>query len=698
MMDGKSLPITEDKQNALRQLFPEVFSEGKIDWEKLKATLGEDITFSNERYVLNWAGKSDAFKVLQAPTTKTLIPAKDESINFDETENIFIEGENLEVLKVLQKSYFGKVKMIYIDPPYNTGNDSFIYPDKFAETKEEYQKRVGDKDEEGYMTKDGMFKKNSKENGQYHSNWLNMMMPRLYLAKNLLRQDGIIFVSIDDNEVHNLRLLMNEVFGEENFVAKFDWRKKTGANDAKDIAIITETILLFAKNHTATIENDIWERDENSINQQRFRLIDEFVDIRGKYYYDTLDRGGLQYSDSMNFGIQAPDGGMIFPNGRSTFVNDGWIWKWGKSKVKWGLENKFLEFIKSDKSEGSDFTIKYKVYQNVDNEGNIRQKSGRAYTNLITEPINQQGNADFANLFEGKTYFSNPKPIGLIQYFLRTNNNKSDLILDFFSGSATTAHAVMDLNKEDGGNRKYICVQLPELCDEKSEAHKAGYKTIADIAKERIRRVIAKINEEKETLGKETAILMEKVAELQQQIEELKKNQPASIFNDGKQSPEIEKLIKQQETARDKANENIEKMDKIDQCDKGFKVLKLNDSNFKQWLQINGKDAKALEEQMKLFIDPVAENATIENMVYELLLKSGKDLNSKIEHATNYFKINENELVFMLEKATQEIIDAVLKEKPLKVVALDKLFKGNDQLKTNTVLQMKDAGVEFKTI
>ena len=419
MMDGKSLSITEDKQNALRQLFPEVFSEGKIDWEKLKATLGEDITFSNERYVLNWAGKSDAFKVLQAPTTKTLIPVKDESINFDETENIFIEGENLEVLKVLQKSYFGKIKMIYIDPPYNTGNDSFIYPDKFSETKEEYQKRVGDKDEEGYMTKDGMFKKNSKENGQYHSNWLNMMYPRLFLAKNLLKEDGVIFVSIDDNEVHNLRLLMNEVFGEENFVAKFDWRKKTGANDAKDIAIITETILLFAKNHTATIENDICERDENSINQQRFRLIDEFVDIRGKYYYDTLDRGGLQYSDSMNFGIQAPDGGMIFPNGRSTFVNDGWIWKWGKSKVKWGLENKFLEFIKSDKSEGSDFTIKYKVYQNVDNEGNIRQKSGRAYTNLITEPINQQGNADFANLFEGKTYFSNPKPIGLIQYFFK---------------------------------------------------------------------------------------------------------------------------------------------------------------------------------------------------------------------------------------------------------------------------------------
>jgi len=219
-MNGLSLTPETEKIKALQEILPEVFTEGKIDWEKLKATLGEDINFSNERYVLNWAGKSDAFKVLQTPTTKTLVPVKDESVNFDETENIFIEGENLEVLKVLQKSYFGKVKMIYIDPPYNTGNDSFIYPDKFSETKDEYQRRVGDKDEEGYMTKDGMFRKNSKENGQYHSNWLNMMMPRLYLAKNLLRQDGVIFISIDDNEVHNLRLLMNEIFGEENFIAQ----------------------------------------------------------------------------------------------------------------------------------------------------------------------------------------------------------------------------------------------------------------------------------------------------------------------------------------------------------------------------------------------------------------------------------------------------------------------------------------------
>ncbi len=219
-MNGESLNILNNNLEKLKQLFPELFSEEKLDWEKLKATFGDDISIANERYVLNWAGKADSFRILQIPTTATLKPMPEESVNFDNTENVFIEGENLEVLKVLQKSYYGKIKCIIIDPPYNTGSDSFIYPDKFSEKKEEYLKRVGDTDEEGLLMKEGMFRKNSKENGHYHSNWLSMMYPRLYLAKNLLRDDGVIFVHIDDNEVHNLRLIMNEIFGEENFVAE----------------------------------------------------------------------------------------------------------------------------------------------------------------------------------------------------------------------------------------------------------------------------------------------------------------------------------------------------------------------------------------------------------------------------------------------------------------------------------------------
>ena len=244
-----SLSPQQEKLEQLKQLLPEVFTEGRVDWEKLKLSLGEDINIKNERYVLNWAGKSNAYKVLQEPTSKTLSPDKNESVDFDKTENLFIEGDNLEALKILQKSYFGKVKMIYIDPPYNTGNDSFIYPDRFKENLEDYQKNVGDKDEDGYLLQDFIFKKNRKENGQYHSNWLNMMMPRLYLAKNLLRDDGVIFISIDDNEVHNLRLLMNEIFGEENFVACIVWEKvHTRKNSAKYFSVSHEYILLFAKN------------------------------------------------------------------------------------------------------------------------------------------------------------------------------------------------------------------------------------------------------------------------------------------------------------------------------------------------------------------------------------------------------------------------------------------------------------------
>lgn len=650
-MDGTSLKPEQEKIKALRQVLPEVFTENKVDWEKLKATLGENINFANERYVLNWAGKSDAFKVLQTPTTKTLIPAKAESINFDETENIFIEGENLEVLKVLQKSYFNKVKMIYIDPPYNTGNDSFIYPDKFSESKADYEKRVGDKDEDGYMTKDGMFRKNSKENGQYHSNWLNMMMPRLYLAKNLLRQDGVIFVSIDDNEVHNLRLLMNEIFGEENFVANIIWKSKTGANDATTIDTITEYILVFTKNVTELK----LKRNISGYSISRYRYKDEYFATRGPYYLDTLDRGGLRYSDRLNYGIECPDGSFVYPNGRNTFVNDGWTYKWSREKVKWGIENKFIE-IKEQRNGECDYKVYYKVYLNVDNEGNELER-GTAYKNLITELKTGNGAIELNKLFNFNI-FKYSKPYELILEFISIIDSTEGIVLDFFAGSGTTAQAVFELNKEDSGNRKFILVQLTEKTDEYSEAYKANYKTIADISKERIRRAGKKI---------------------QAEIEEEKKKKTGQL------------------DFENQGNKNNAQNQGSD-IDLGFKVLKLSDSNFKQWQQIEGKDAKALAEQMKLFVDPVSETATIENMVYELLLKSGKDLNSSIEKKGSFYKINGTELILLLEKATQKIIEKVIALKPNKVIALDKLFNGNDQLKTNTVLQMKDAGIEFKTI
>lgn len=657
-MDGKSLNLAVEKINDLRNVMPEVFTEGKIDWEKLKATLGEDINFSNERYVLNWAGKSDAFKVLQMPTTKTLIPAKEESVNFDETENIFIEGENLEVLKVLQKSYFGKVKMIYIDPPYNTGNDSFIYPDKFSESKADYEKRVGDKDEEGYMTKDGMFKKNSKENGQYHSNWLNMMMPRLYLAKNLLRQDGVIFVSIDDNEVHNLRLLMNEIFGEENFVAELIWKCRAGGGaDSKFFSSDHEYILCFSKNinDVARFYTDYTEEQLKKFNQ---------IDEKGKYFIKTLempealgDRPNLQYP------IEAPDGSKI--ESKREGVNYTWVLS----------ESEFLKYKNKGLIEFKKNNDKWMVYRKYHldvSDGEVRKTKPRSILDKIA--LTSNGSKELKLIFDEneRKIFDNPKPISLLSYLANIVSSQNDIILDFFAGSGSTAHAVMDLNKEDGGNRKYICVQLPELCDEKSEAYKAGYKTIAEISKERIRRAGKSLMETKvevkKTKGKQTLGL------------------------DFGENSIGYAVVEKGEFKSVDYSENVKNLDV------GFKVLKLADSNFKQWQQIEGKNATALAEQMKLFVDPVSEYATIENMVYELLLKSGKDLNSTIEKNDGYFLINGNEMALILEKVSQEIITEVMSQYPKKVIALDKLFKGNDQLKTNTVLQMRDAGVEFKTI
>ena len=636
-MDGKSVTPEQEKLNALRQLLPEVFCEGKVDWEKLKATLGENINFSNERYVLNWAGKSEAFKVLQTPTTKTLIPAKEESVNFDHTENIFIEGENLEVLKVLQKSYFGKVKMIYIDPPYNTGNDSFIYPDKFSETKEEYQKRVGDKDEEGYMIKDGMFKKNSKENGQYHSNWLNMMMPRLYLAKNLLRQDGVIFVSIDDNELHNLRLLLNEIFGEENFVAQITRATGTPTGYSKS------TSLKFTGTPLTEEESSIYDKEDES----------------GIYLTRPLRRTGgedrREDRPTMYYPLIAPDGTEVFPIAPTGYESR---WICGKEKFDELNENNLIEW----KQNGNNDWI---VYQKFYLEGRLKQP-GNLWTKVEG---NKKATRDVRDLFEGKKVFDFPKPIGFISKILQISTEAEDIVLDFFAGSCSTAHSIMVTNKEEKTNRKYICVQLPELCDEKSEAFKAGFKTIADISKERIRRAGIKIKQEAET----------EIKKIESDIQKLQGEIPT------------------EETQIEIGNLKI-KMEQLKTQDFGFKVLKLEESNFKQWKQINNKDLNALEEQMKLFVDPVSETATVENMVYELLLKSGKDLNSPIEKNDGYFLINGNELALILEKVSQELITEVMCEYPKKVIALDKLFKGNDQLKTNTVLQMKDAGIEFKTI
>ena len=398
---------------------------------------------THKKYGLVWEDKPENVEERLRDELPILTEVKNRAIiskEQDAPNHILIEGDNLEALTALTYTHSGKIDVIYIDPPYNTGNKDFVYNDTFVDSEDSFR----------------------------HSKWLSFMSRRLKIAHKLLSNTGVIFISIDDNEQSQLKLLCDEIFGERNFVTKCDWRKKTGANDAKDIATITESIMVYTNNREQTLQNSIWNRDESSRDMHRFKFQDEYVETRGRYYLDTLDRGGLQYSDSLNYGIKAPDGGIIYPNGRNTFINDGWIWKWSKEKVDWGIENGFLEFVKSKKSSGSKYTIKYKVYENVDNEGSIKVKVGRAFSNLILEPINQQGNAEMTSIFEGKSPFSNPKPMGLIIYLLKTVDRPEITILDFFAGSGTTLHCVMQMNAEDGNNRKCILITNNEnqICEQ----------------------------------------------------------------------------------------------------------------------------------------------------------------------------------------------------------------------------------------
>lgn len=645
-MDGKSQDIREQQLNKLKELFPEVVSDGKVDWEKLRLALGEDITIDNERYVLNWAGKGDAFRAIQTPTTATLKPRRGQSVDFDTTQNIFIEGENLEVLKVLQKSYYGRVKMIYIDPPYNTGNDSFIYPDKFSESKEEYLRRIGDKDEAGYLTKEGFFRKNSKENGQYHSNWLSMMYPRLFLARNLLRDDGVLFVSIDDNEVHNLRLMMNEIFGEENFVAEIIWEKRfTRSNNSKMFASLTEKVLLYRKSGILSVIKEPRSEKANSIYDN------PDSDPRGPWAsVSYVNPATKAQRPNLVYAIKNPLTGKMVKHPTNA-------WKYEKETYE--------EHVRANKlywgRNGENTYPRLKKFL-FELEGGMVPVDLWAHEQTGTT---DEGSKELSELLDIKA-FDFPKPARLIKRMLSiaTGSDQPAIVLDFFAGSGTTAQAVMELNKEDGGDRKFILVQLPEKTDDDSAAYKAGYKTIADICKERIRRAGEKVKSD-----------------------ERKAN---SLFE--------EKRV-----------------------DRGFKAFTLEPSNFKVWRSDTIDNGDDLNKQMDAFAEPVKAGSKADAMAWEILVKSGYELTTKMEALTldlrhngvagqaspkgrgknggvPVYSIADGEVVLGLEKISQEAIAETIKMKPKSFICLDRLFAGNDQLKTNTALQMKDAGVEFRTI
>ena len=624
-MDLRSLDISADNRAKLKQLFPTVFTETvdengrlveSIDFEKLKAELG---TFSDlfesrrERYGMDWPGKKDCLKIIQQPSLGTLKPCREESVNFDTTENLFIEGDNLEVLKLLQKSYYGKIKMIYIDPPYNTGNE-FIYPDKYSETLETYLAYAGLTDGEGKK-----FATNTPNEGRFHTKWMNMMYPRLYLARNLLREDGIILISIDDHEVTNLRKICDEVFGEENFVANIVWQKKYGpANDAKLISDTHEYLMCFCK----SIEKwtpYLLPRNEKQL--KAFQNPDN--DPRG--VWRASDLSARTYSKNCDYPIKTPSGRVVYPPPSRSWiitkerfdelVNDNRIW-FGVNGDGRPMQKKFLSEIK---------------------EGITPQTWwGREFAG-----DNKIARYELKDIFPENVY-DTPKPTSLIKRAIEISC-KSGIVLDFFSGSCTAAHAVLELNKEDGMNRKFIMIQLPEPCDEESEACKAGYKTIADIGKERIRRVIKKIEEEQAA----------KANDPQMQLPGLEEERP--------------------------------------QLDLGFKVFKLDRSNFRVW---DGTDPEMpiekLVEQLTLHADHINAEASQEDILYELLLKAGYPLTSIVEKmemaGKTVYSIAEGALLICLEdEITRELIDAAAEAEPVQFICLDRGFKGNDQLKANAV-------------
>ncbi len=498
---SQSMDIEKADLEKFRAVFPQCFSEGKLDISKLLALFGEYDDNDFEKYKFEWKGKSECYRIAGKRSTGTLRPCPEESVNFDTTNNIYIEGDNLEVLKLLQSSYYNKVKMIYIDPPYNTGND-FVYEDDFKDPMAKYKE----------VTQQTT-KSNPETMGRFHTNWLNMMYPRLRLAANLLRDDGVIFISIDDNEVTNLRKLCDEVFGEENFVSELIWiNNERGRSIDKYISNTNDFILMYAKSLDNLAINYKRESGEHLLKEYNlkdeisyYKKGDPLFNNNSKFNIET--RPNLVYSIYINKKTgekrcidekyKGINGLWVLP--QENKLGEDWIkvipplrntngligcWRWGINKF---MEENEQELILEQQNNG-----KYMFFSKNRLTGDNEKLS--KYKNIIQNITSASATSEVVNLLDGK-FFDHPKPTALIKILADIGLSKEDIILDFFSGSATTAHAVMQLNAEDGGNRQFIMVQLPELCDEKSEAYKAGYKNICDIGKERIRRAGKKLTE-----------------------------------------------------------------------------------------------------------------------------------------------------------------------------------------------------------
>lgn len=635
-LDLRSMDVVEARRQELLRLFPEVRTEGgKLDFDRLKLALGEAVDVGRERYGMNWPGKADCFKTIQAPSMGTLRPCREESVNFDTTENLIIEGDNLEVLKLLQKSYLAKVKMIYIDPPYNTGND-FIYPDNFAESLQTYLEYTGQADAEGRK-----FGTNTEADGRFHSRWLSMMYPRLYLARNLLRDDGVIFVSIDERELCALRTIGNDLFGEECFVAAITVLcNPKGRSQDKYFATNHEYVVVFSKTPLPKGAFAI-EKGEDQVAAEyteeddggRYRLLElrnthrEFGKHNRKnlFYPFFVDEEGAVFLEPMEGRTK------VLPNWDDGFEG---CWTWEPKKAE-----KDLDFLVAQLVKG-----KWKIYRKSYASGAERMLKTifldkRYYT--------ERGQKVFNQLFGTKAkLFQSPKSPFLLADLMRTTVGEGDLVLDFFAGSGTTAHAVAMLNAEDGGRRRFILAQLPEPCDPLSAAAKAGYKTIAELTKDRVRKA----------------------------MDALEKEEAGTL-----------------------ASANATKQDR------GFRVFKLDQSNLQTWDPAAPADGKGLEAQMALHVDHIREGRTEGDLLYEILLKSGFPLTTPVEAFTlegkAFHSVAGGALIICLERGlTLEAIRAAAEKKPERIVCLDACFADNDQLKANAFQIFKTKGIVFKTV
>lgn len=629
-LDGASLDIERVEQEKLRAVFPECFAEGKLNVKKLLAMCGEYDDNDFEKYKFEWKGKDASLRLAQQRSMATLRPCPQESVAWDSTQNLYIEGDNLEVLKLLQTAYYRKVKMIYIDPPYNTGND-FVYEDDFADPIQRYKEITSQ-----------TTRSNPETMGRFHTNWLNMMYPRLRLAANLLRDDGVIFISIDDKEAHNLRKLCDEVFGEENFVAQFIWERAFApVNLKKHFSESHDYVVCYAKQFEKLVCNGLKRSDEAN---ERYSNPDN--DLRGVWTSGDLSVGPI---------VQEKVYEITTPSGRKVLPPNGYCWRYTQEKFEEAVKDNRIWFG----PEGDNVPRIKRFLSDV--------KQGMTPMTIWKHTEvghSQSASQSLKKLFGDKAFFDYPKPVELIKRMmdLYTNKDTNDIILDFFSGSATTAHAVMQLNKEDGGNRRFIMVQLPELTDEKSEAYKAGYKNICEIGKERIRRAGAKIEAEWEA-------------------EAAKRNETLFAGDEAPQTPP----------------------------DVGFKVFKLDTSNLKTWdaTPLDSDDPQQMEfllDRMNTMVETIKSDRSDEDVVYELMFKMGVPPTYPVTpveiDGKRAYCIGEEclLLVCLQEGLTAATIERMAEDYlPSKMILSEKCF-ADDTAMANAHYILRDREIELKLV